>query len=147
MLTLGRGVITVARFLWDMRAPIVGVTAAWVAYRAVVIATNAVTLIQNALLVATGTRVVALNGSIMIVRGSITLATAAQAAWNIVMSANPIGLVVAAVAGLTAAIAVLSFSTNNMTAEERYLNDTREKSIELSNRVKDAEDALKRFEK
>lgn len=43
-----------------------------------------------------------------VLTGKISLATAAQAAWNAVMSANPITLVVMAVAALTAGIVKLS---------------------------------------
>lgn len=50
--------------------------------------------------------------------GQIGLATAAQYAWNLAMSLNPIGIVVAAVAALAAAIAGLTLATNDQSEAE-----------------------------
>lgn len=140
---VGEAIYKVGKFLYDMRVPLIAITAAWAAYRVVIIASNAVMAIQSALMYTAGTRMLAYNGSIIAVRGAVTAATVAQAAWNAVLLLNPIGLVAAAVVGLTAALYLLSSGTGRLTAEEKYLNDTRTKSIEISNRVRDAENALK----
>jgi hypothetical protein len=64
-------------------------------------------------------------------------ATIAQAAWNAVLLANPIGLVIAAVAALTAGIYLLVRATNSETDAEEELNKQLEISkdlqIELNN--------------
>ena len=143
LVKLGRGAVAVGRFIYDMRVPIITVTAAWAGYRLAVIASNAAMAIQSALMYAAGTRMLVYNGAIITVRGAVTAATVAQTAWNLALNLNPIGLVIGAVAGLTAALALLANGTNRMTTEERYLNETREKSIEISNRAKQAEDDLK----
>ena len=67
-------------------------------------------------------------------------ATIAQAAWNAVLLANPIGLVIAAVAALTAGIYLLVRATNSETDAEEELNKQLEISkdlqIELNNVAK-----------
>lgn len=60
-----------------------------------------------------------------VLTGKITLATAAQWLWNAAMNANPIGLIVTAVAALTAGITALCLVTNDGTsAEERLAEST-----------------------
>lgn len=69
-----------------------------------------------------------------------------RAAWialDIVMAANPIGLVIAAVAGLVAVLAALSFSTNKSESEEKKLDDQRVASLDIAKRLKDGENELK----
>ena len=57
--------------------------------------------------------------------GKITLATAAQWLWNAAMNANPIGLIVTAVAVLTAGIVALCLTMDDGTsAEERLAEST-----------------------
>lgn len=60
--------------------------------------------------------------------GEITLATAAQYAWNAAMTANPIGLVIAAVAALAAGITALCL--------------TQETEVSLSDRLAESEQQL-----
>lgn len=50
-----------------------------------------------------------------VLTGQITLATAAQWAWNTAMNANPIGLIITAVAALTAGVAALALTTQDQT--------------------------------
>lgn len=127
-----------------MFAPvIIGVTAAFVGYKAVVIASNAIMAIHSAMIYAMGTRYLVVNGAIVAVKGAVTAATIAQAAWNAVMMLNPIGLVVGAVAALIGVVAALSFATSNATTEEDKLNQERQASIDLANRLKDSENSLK----
>ena len=71
-----------------------------------------------------------------VLTGKITLATAAQTAWNAVMAANPIGLLVTAVGALTAGLAALSFVTSKQTEEEKRHAE------ELRNNKKAAEENL-----
>ncbi|WP_346928330.1 hypothetical protein [Clostridium sp.] len=61
-----------------------------------------------------------------VLTGEITLATAAQAAWNAVMNANPIVLVITAVAALTAGIAAYSSMQDNVCQGEERLNEANE---------------------
>lgn len=67
--------------------------------------------------------------------GQIGLATAAQYAWNLAMSLNPIGLVVAAVAALAAGIAILTLSQENE-------NTAAEMAAETNDKLKDKYDAV-----
>ena len=66
--------------------------------------------------------------------GEITLATAAQYAWNLAMSLNPIGIVVAAVAALTAGITIMcgvmsdsSNETSNLEIAQEKLKDSNQR--------------------
>lgn len=122
---------------------IIGVTAAWVGYRVAVIATNAVMAAQNALMYVTGTRYVMLNGALVTMRTTTTAATVAQAALNVVMKANPIGLVVGLVAGLVSILAVLLTTTNNNTSATDKLNAARRVQAENADKAREAEDRLR----
>lgn len=64
--------------------------------------------------------------------GQISIATAAQYAWNLAMSMNPIGFVIAAVAALTAGIAALSLTIDNAAESTDALSET-EKHLEETN--------------
>ena len=60
--------------------------------------------------------------------GKIKLATAAQMAWNAVMAANPIGLVVTAVAALAAGIGVYSLMQKDAVNAEKYVQRAAEQA-------------------
>lgn len=115
---------------------IAGVTAAFVIYNTtlkIVAATKAALIPLTSALTAVHTLQTAGIGTL-------------RAAWivlNAVMLANPIGLVIAAVGALIGIIAALSLTTDNQTAEERELNDQRDRSIRLANELKRSEDELK----
>ncbi|WP_302191389.1 phage tail tape measure protein [uncultured Ruminococcus sp.] len=64
--------------------------------------------------------------------GEITLATAAQYAWNLAMSLNPIGIVITAVAALAAGITALCFTMSDTTDQTSDLELAQEK-LEESN--------------
>ena len=64
--------------------------------------------------------------------GEITLATAAQYAWNLAMTMNPIGLVVAAVAGLIAGVAALA-TTMSDAADSTHLLEEAQSRLEETN--------------
>nr|DAZ16237.1 MAG TPA: minor tail protein [Caudoviricetes sp.] len=62
--------------------------------------------------------------------GKVNLATKAQTLWNAVMAANPIGLVVTAVAALAAGIGVYSLATDNAKEKTYGLTDAQKKTLE-----------------
>ena len=64
--------------------------------------------------------------------GEITLATAAQYAWNLAMSLNPIGIVITVVAALAAGITALCFTMSDTTNQTSDLELAQEK-LEESN--------------
>ena len=72
------------------------------------------------------------QAAVGLVTGKITLATAAQAAWNKVMSANPIGLAVTAVAALAAAIGVSALMTDKASSSTAKLTEKQKESIDAS---------------
>lgn len=59
--------------------------------------------------------------------GEITLATAAQYAWNLAMSLNPIGIVITVVAALAAGITALCFTMSDTTNQTSDLELAQEK--------------------
>lgn len=62
-----------------------------------------------------------------VLTGKIGLATVAQAAWNAMLSANPIGLVVVAVAALVAGIVAYSAATNDAQSQAIQFAEKQEK--------------------
>ena len=64
--------------------------------------------------------------------GKIKLATAAQMAWNAVMAANPIGLVVTAVAALAAGIGVYALMQKDAEKATGKLTEKQKENIETS---------------
>lgn len=93
------------------------------AYNVVQMACTAQGVISNATLT-TGQAVVGL------LTGKISLATAAQTAWNAVMNANPIGLLVTAVGALVAGLGVYKLATDESKESQYALTDAQEKAIE-----------------
>lgn len=71
----------------------------------------------------------AING----VSAATTLATAAQAAWNAALNANPIGLVVAAVAALAAGIGALCLTMQDEQNDYAALTESEQKFIDQIN--------------
>ena len=67
--------------------------------------------------------------------GQITLATAAQYAWNLAMTMNPIGLVVAAVAALTAGVVALALSMDGTTSATIRLEEAQKKLDETNGKL------------
>lgn len=104
-------------------------TAAWKTATAAVLAheaANRLTLVTS--LGAT----TAMETAVSLLTGKITLATAAQWAWNAAMTANPIGIVVAAVAALAIGIGVYIAVTEDATDATQELLDKNEEAIERS---------------
>ena len=67
-----------------------------------------------------------------ILTGKITLATAAQTAWNAVMAANPIGLVITAVGALAAGLGIYALTTDDATESTEELAQKHRENIEAS---------------
>lgn len=82
--------------------------------------------------------------------GEISLATAAQYAWNLAMSLNPIGIVVAAVAGLIAIITALNVCNSDILSSEEELKISKENlakaNEDLGNSYNGVADGLNNFE-
>lgn len=110
------------------------------AYNVVQMACTAQGVISNATLT-TGQAVVGL------LTGKISLATAAQTAWNAVMNANPIGLLVTAIGALVAGLGVYKLATDESKESQYALTDAQEKAIEKTHEeyeaYKELDDARK----
>lgn len=65
--------------------------------------------------------------------GKITLATAAQTAWNAVMNANPIGLVITAVGALAAGVGVYALTQKKATDESYKLTEAQKEALNSCN--------------
>jgi hypothetical protein len=102
---------------FDAISKVIGVAAiAFTAYSVVTSATTAVTAAYAAVQTALG--------------GSISIATVAQYAWNLAMSLNPIGAVVAALAVLGAGIYAITEALNVSAEETREQSEANVKMIE-----------------
>lgn len=64
--------------------------------------------------------------------GKIKLATAAQAAWNAVMKANPIGLLVTAIGALVAGIGAYALTQKRAASATGELTENQKENIEAS---------------
>ena len=67
-----------------------------------------------------------------VLTGKITLATAAQTAWNAVMAANPIGLVITAVGALAAGLGIYALTTDDAADSTEELAQKHKENIEAS---------------
>lgn len=67
--------------------------------------------------------------------GKIKIATAAQMAWNAVMNANPIGILITAVGALAAGLGVYALTTDNASEKAGKLTAEQKKSIEESHKI------------
>ncbi len=92
--------------------------------------TTAVTAISTVALIAYNTA--CSSGSVI-----IGIVTAAQWAWNAAMIANPIGLIIAGVAGLVAGIGFLIGMLNRESESTKQLREENEKLIEKQNTIID----------
>ena len=120
------------------------VTAVYTAYKAYTIistvtaalkaSTAAVTAATLAHAAETGTLSLK-NIAIGVLNGQITLATALQYAWNMAMSMNPIGLVVAAVAALAAGIGALALTMGDAENSTISLEEAQARLEETNNKL------------
>ena len=78
-----------------------------------------------------------------VITGKISLAAAAQAAWNAIMSANPIMLIITALAALAVGIGVYVAATNKASDAELEHQKQVEASIERTNELKDSMESQK----
>ena len=78
-----------------------------------------------------------------LVTGKITLATAAQWLWNAAMEANPIGIVITAVAALAAGIAVLVTTMQQQTDEERLAAEALEAHKQKTDELRESYSQIK----
>lgn len=111
-------------------------TTAASAFKAASIAAEAYSLQQQAAAItgrAYNVELTVSQAAVGLLTGKVTLATAAQAAWNAIMSANPIGIVVTAVAALAAGLGVLALATREEAQE------TDEQIIKSQQLVEEAE--------
>lgn len=67
-----------------------------------------------------------------VLTGKIKLATAAQMAWNAVMAANPIGLVITAVGALAAGLGIYALTTDDAADSTEELAQKHKENIEAS---------------
>ena len=70
-----------------------------------------------------------------VLTGEIGLATAAQYAWNLAMSMNPIGIVITAVAALAAGVAALALSMDNAEEETHDLEEAQANLAEANEKL------------
>ena len=73
--------------------------------------------------------------------GKISLATAAQTAWNAVMNANPIGLVITAVGALAAGLGVYALTQKKATDESYKLAEAQKEALNSCNEFTESLDA------
>lgn len=116
-------------------AAVIGTMVAWKAYQLTLVAIAAVKVAVTA-------ASIALSAVLAIQAQGVGIVRAAWIALNLAMSANPIGLVTAAVGGLIGVIAALSLSTAKQNTEEKRLEEQRKQSITIANNLKTAEDNL-----
>ena len=126
-----------------LQSVIIPLTVAFVAYKGAIMAVNAVQLLQAAYAAATGTSYMLLNGQLVAVRTATIAQTVAQKALNLAMSMNPIGLVTAAVVGITAAYIAATTQTNNNKSAEDRLSDARRAAKIAGDDLTATEDKLK----
>lgn len=91
--------------------------------------------------------VTTLTGAINGVSAATTLATAAQWAWNTALNANPIGLVIAAVAALAAGIGVLCLAMQEEQTDYGALTEAEQKFVDQVNEEYEAYQQLQTAKK
>lgn len=140
---LGKAIDFVADNLQVLLPAITGVYTALKAYSIITSLTKAtagfaaVTQTLAAAEAANALQLMAANGALTakemlvgVVTGKVTLATAAQWAWNTALNANPIGLVVAAVAALAAGIGALCLTMQTELTTEEQLAESQARLTE-----------------
>lgn len=98
------------------------------AYNVIQMACTAQGVVSNATLTAG-------QAAVGLLTGRVSLATAAQTAWNTVMSANPIGLVVAAVGALAAGLGVYALTQRDATDTSYKLSEAQKEVLDSCNEV------------
>ena len=125
----------------NTRTLIVATTALFTAYKAYKIFTDVTAAVKahTAAVTAESLAQAASTGAITIkqiavgaLTGQIGLATAAQYAWNLAMSLNPIGIVIVAVAALTAGIAAYALTAGEAEDKTKQLEAAQESLAEAN---------------
>ncbi len=145
---LGKNMRTVATISATLIAAykayaIVNSVTGWISANNVALALNAAGELGVA--TATGVETAALTAKNVIVgvlTGQITVATATQWLWNAAISANPIGLAVAATVAFVAAIAALCLTEERETEQEKLCRENIQKTTKALN---DATDSYKEY--
>lgn len=113
-------------------------------YSGAMLANNAVSVTGRSVNILLASTMSAQELIVGILTGKVALATAAQAAWNTVMMANPIGAVVVVVAALVAGLAILSVATKKESDEQIELNKKMgESEASLKSHLKSKEEMKK----
>lgn len=109
-----------------------GMTKAWQTASKAVDAYNVIQLACTMQGVRSTATLTAGQAAVGLLTGKVSLATAAQAAWNAVMNANPIALVITSVGALAAAIGVCKLMTDDASNATSKLSQEQKKIIENS---------------
>lgn len=107
--------------------------------KAGMIAHNTVLAITNGLQALCAASATSQHLVLSVLTGKTKLATAAQIAWNAVMNANPIGLVVTAVAALAAGIGILALTQKKHKTETDLLTESLKEQSEAWEELKEAQ--------
>lgn len=110
------------------------------------VAVTTETLAENAAAISAGTATAAYSAKSVIVgvlTGNVTLATAAQYLWNAALNANPIAIVVMAVAALAGGIAALCLTQDD---EVALSEDVIKQNEKIASAYSNAFDAAKNFQ-
>lgn len=89
-------------------------------------------------IMAVTTAITAAKTAVAGLSAGVTIATKAQAAWNAVLAANPIGAVITAVGLLAGGIALLTSSFSDNNKEITYWNETQKNAYDQAKEVTDA---------
>ncbi len=108
---------------------------AWQAASAAVDAYYAAQLIAMESGVAANATLTAGQAVVGLFTGKVDLATKAQTAWNAVMAANPIGLVVAAVGALAAGLGIYALTQKDATDSSYELSEAQKEVLDSCNEV------------
>ncbi|MGL5513643.1 MAG: hypothetical protein ACRDBM_10480, partial [Sporomusa sp.] len=120
-------------------------SAASVAYAAAMTASTTATSASSAASILLASTMSATEIIVGVLTGKVTLATAAQVAWNAVLNANPIGIVITAVAALVGGLAIYTNITSEAAEETYKLTEEQQKNVDACNeaaqKLRDLNDA------
>lgn len=121
--------------------------AAYTVYRASVTMATGADIAFNSANAITNGLITVKQALILALTGKVSLATAAQWLWNAAMAANPIGLVVAAVAALAVGIVALVKHINKVSDETKTYVKENEKAAEATEKIiESTEESAKAYE-
>jgi TP901 family phage tail tape measure protein len=126
-ITVGNALLPVLNSIVSSVMPIVDRFSNWISNNKELTATI-LKVVAGAGLLALGISAVAFG--IGIYRKAVVIAEAVQWAWNAAMTANPLGLIIAAAAAAALAIYSLSKAFSSMSSAEQLANSVRERALE-----------------